>query len=308
VRVLRGGPQDWDDAPGTAAVALGVFDGVHLGHRAVIAEAVNRPGLVPAVLTFGTHPAALLSPAGPPPMLTTLERRLELIEALGVAVAAVIDFDEQLRALPPDAFIASYLLDGLEARHVVAGEDFRFGNQAAGTVAMLQEVGQRRGFGVTAVGAVSSGAHEVRSTTIRSLLASGEVAEAAAFLGRPHELPGRVVRGDGRGRTIGVPTANLDIPEGLAVPGSGVYVVTVTSPAGSAAGVANIGVRPTFEGTVPIVEVHLLDFEGDLYGKALTVGFVERIRDERRFDSADALVGQIRDDIAIARVRLRRTP
>lgn len=295
-------PRSWPDL-GATSVALGVFDGVHLGHRAVIRAAVEN-GRLPTVLTFGNHPATVLDPASAPSRLTSLERRLELISDLGVEVAAVIPFDDDLRLTGADEFIARYLVDGLRARHIAVGEGFRFGHGARGSVELLVARGVESGFGVTEVSPVRLGDREVRSTAIREAIASGDVEEAASFLGRPHEVEGTVVPGDGRGRTIGFPTANIDFDPLSALPRSGVYAVWVSSDGLREPGVVNLGVRPTFDGTRTTLEAHLLDWEGDLYGRKLRVEFVRRIRDEKRFDSIDELSRQIREDVGAARAVL----
>jgi riboflavin kinase/FMN adenylyltransferase len=305
VIVLDGPVSSWTSALGACSVAVGVFDGVHVGHRAVFeAQQEIAPDLPRAVLTFSVHPASVLAASGPPPMLTTMDRKLELLEGAGVDAVALIGFDDDVRHIEADDFVRRYLVDGLHAGAVAVGDDFRFGHEAGGTVTTLLTLGSAHGFSVAAVPEVELDGVPVRSTIIRSRLANGEVAEAAALLGRPHDVDGVVVEGDGRGRAIGVPTANLTIPSGLALPGRGVYGVHVAHAGRRLPGVANLGVRPTFHGEEEILEVHLLDVDLDLYGEALRVEFAFRIREERRFESVDALIEQIHDDIGGARPRL----
>lgn len=307
MRVLSGSPAAWDPGDERRAVAIGVFDGVHRGHRAVLGDMVRTArddGLVPAVLTFDPHPRAVVAPDRAPKLLTTVPQRVGLLGSLGVEVVAVADFDEDLRRLSPEAFASDLLVGALGASSVTIGADFRFGMGRAGDAAGLVDLGDRLGFEVTVV-ALVGGDDPVSSSRIRALLAAGEVAEAAEALGRAHEVAGLVVHGDGRGATIGVPTANIDLPPMLAVPGRGVYAVMASADGAVwMPGVANIGVRPTFDGEAERLEVHLLDTDVDLYGRTLRVRFIARIRDEMRFDGVDALVAQIRGDIDVARALL----
>jgi riboflavin kinase / FMN adenylyltransferase len=300
---LTGDPASW--AAGPCAVAVGTFDGVHLGHRAVLAT-VRGGSARPAVLTFTNHPATVLRPEEPLPLLTSLDDRLRLIADAGIVVAAVVEFDSAFRELGPEEFVDRYLVAGLGAVLVAVGEGFRFGRGAAGSVTTLRDLGADRGFTVAEIAPVTRKGTQVRSSIIRSLLADGDVAAASAMLGRPHEVVGTVVRGDGRGRTIGIPTANVAVDEGTAMPGRGVYAVTADVAGERHPGVANLGVRPTFGGEDPTLEVHVFDFDGDVYGAPIRVGFVDRIRDERRFDSVDDLVAQIHADMATGRRLLTR--
>lgn len=303
--IYQGDVATWVPRPDESAVAIGVFDGVHLGHRRVL-DALWKPdhGLVHVAMTFGTHPAAVLAPGSAPTRLSTLKRRFDLLAAAGIERVAVLNFDESLRELTPDAFVETFLANGLNARFVAVGEGFRFGCDASGTTRTLAELGMLHGFEVDVVEIARHGGAEIRSTLIRRRIEEGDVADAAAMLGRPYEVEGIVVPGDARGRRLGVPTANVSIPATLTVPLLGVYAVTVGIDGRSHPGVANLGTRPTFDGTERVLEVHVLDFEQNLYGKQIGVGFVERIRDEARFDSADELLSQIRSDIATATVIL----
>ncbi len=267
------------------AVAVGSFDGVHRGHRAVLA-AVRETGLAPTVITFDPHPRIALG--NKVELLTTLARRLELIGEEGIETALVAAFDAELQTLAPEDFAERYLRAiGVEV--VVAGEDFRFGVRRSGDLALLEKLGFRVVVPDEVVG--------VSSTAIRVALAEGDVVEAARMLGRPHELDGVVVAGDQRGGTLGYPTANLLLEPDLAVPRFGIY-------AGSALGhraAVSIGTNPHYGGTERRIEPYLLDFEGDLYGQRLVVELWERLRDEAVFDSEDELVAQIARDVEATR-------
>ena len=306
MKVLRGNYEDWVPPEGGAAVAVGVYDGVHLGHRAVLARLGSRGeelgGLPLAVLTFDRHPLAVVDPARVPRALTSEAHKLELLAEAGVDLAAVLTFDDETRKLGPEDFAADVLVGALGATVVGVGSGFRFGRGRSGDVEELRTLGLGLGFYVEEIDLVGLAA-PVSSTAIREAIATGDVVAAEAGLGRPFELRGTVVRGDARGAGIGFPTANLDLDPALLVPGRGVYAVWVEFEAGDPdyPGVANVGIRPTFDGTREVVEVHLLDFEGDLYGRELRVRFVARLRGEQKFDGVDALAAQIARDVAAAR-------
>ncbi len=276
------------------AVAVGTFDGVHLGHRRVIESALawGRERRVPvAVLTFDPHPLQVLRPDDCPRLLTSLPVKADLVEALGVDQLVALPFTRELSQLEPERFRDDVLAGAMRARYVSVGENFRFGRGAGGDSELLRASGD---FEAAIVPLVQAGGEPVSSTRIRSLLASGDVVRAAELLGAPFRAEGEVVRGNERGRALGMPTANLSLDEALMVPGAGVYAGTAL---GRPAAI-NVGTRPTFEQSGPtLVEVHVLDFEGDLYGTTLRVAFLERLRDELRFDSADALVEQMRLDV-----------
>jgi riboflavin kinase/FMN adenylyltransferase len=308
MRVVDGPPQGWALPARGRAVTVGVFDGLHAGHRAVLdllrRRAAELGGLETAVVTFDPHPLAVVAPEQAPRLLTGIAHRLELLEAVGVDVAAVVAFDEEMRLLTPAAFAAGVLADALQARLVVVGEDFRFGRHRLGNVASLAELGDAHGFAAEILPLVG-GEAPISSTRVRVLVAAGEVEEAAVALGRPHELRGNVVPGDGRGRTLGFPTANVALDPGLAVPGNGVYAVRAGRPGEPLRpGVANVGTRPTFGGGEAGLEVHLLDEAGDLYGATLRVAFISRLRDERPFAGGAELATQIEADVTAARRRL----
>jgi len=308
MRVLTGPPAGWNLEARPRAVTIGVFDGLHQGHRHVISllrsRAAGLGGLECAVATFDPHPLTVVAPEHAPRLLTGIEHRLELLAEAGLDLAAVLPFDEEMRRLTSAAFAAAVLRDALQARLVVVGEDFRFGHQRTGNVASLAELGDAHGFAAEVVPLVG-GQAPMSSTRIRAMVAAADLAGAAAALGRPHEVRGTVVRGDGRGRELGYPTANVAVPAALALPPPGVYAVRAGRVGGAVApAVANLGSRPTFDGEGETLEVHLLEPPGDLYGATLRVAFVARLRDEKRFASAADLVAQISADAVAARALL----
>jgi len=275
--------------PARRAVAIGTFDGVHVGHRRVLDAALSA-GLRPAVVTFDPHPRSVFG--NHVEMLTTLERRLELLGELGFADVLVVPFDADLAALSPEQF-ADSVLRAAGAEVIAAGDGFRFGRGRSGDLDLLA----RLGFDVRRVPLVGNAS----SSHIRALLAAGEVAKAAQVLGRPPEVEGTVVTGDRRGAGLGFPTANLDLPRGLLVPALGIY-------AGAALGrraAISIGTNPHYGGTERRVEAHLLDFDGDLYGQRLVVELWERLRDEAAFTSEQELVDAIAEDVRRTRAAVR---
>jgi riboflavin kinase/FMN adenylyltransferase len=292
-------------------VAIGNFDGVHRGHAYIFQEArrlAREAGGEAVVLTFDPHPAKLLAPRFAPPLITSTERKLELIAEAGIDVVVVERFDRALAALSPEAFAVGVLgPDGIGARRVCVGHDFTFGAQRAGTVATLQTLGRTAGFAVTIIDPVAIEGLVCSSTKVREFVLEGRVVGAARVLGRPPEVEGEVVRGDGRGRSIGVPTANIR-PEAELVPKNGVYAgwAELCGGDGRRFGAAiNVGTNPTFVADRPVtVEAHLLDADLELYGRRLRIAFVERLRDEERFSSREALVEQIQRDIARTRALL----
>jgi riboflavin kinase/FMN adenylyltransferase len=301
VKVLRGPHQAWDLGLDGTAVTLGVFDGVHRGHAALLGLLAAESGGDPVgVVSFAVHPVHVLAPQVDLRLLTTLDQRLELLDAARVSVVGLLDFDQALRRLEAPRFVEEVVVGAMRARLVVVGSDFRFGYERRGDISMLAAMGRRLGFRTVGIEPVASGG-TISSTRIRDLVVAGAVGQATALLGRPHAVRGTVVEGDRRGRTIGFPTANLAVDPEVALPANGVYAVRVDWLGDRFEGVSNVGVRPTFGGLVVVVETHLLDFDGDLYGETLDVSFIERIRDEQRFDGVDALVGQIRRDVDRAR-------
>lgn len=305
------------DARGMA-LTIGAYDGVHLGHRRLLAHLGARAeelGLTSAVVTFDRHPASVVRPESAPRLLTDFDQKMALLEGCGVDLTAVVRFDEARAKEEAEDFVDTVLVRALGARLVVVGQDFHFGRERRGNVALLASLGAVAGFeveGVALAEADGEGASHavVSSTRVRRLIADGDVAHAAALLTRPHELRGEVVHGDGRGGPeLGIPTANVALPDGMAVPRLGIYAGFVRRADGSTHPAAiSVGLRPTFApapgaegGSAPLVEAHLLDFDGDLYGERLGVAFVDRLRDEQRFSSVEALVDQMHADLARTR-------
>ncbi|HUB75402.1 MAG TPA: riboflavin biosynthesis protein RibF [Solirubrobacteraceae bacterium] len=279
-----------DVAPGTRSgrVAVGTFDGVHLGHRDVIAGADT-------VLTFDPHPVSVVAPAHTPRLLTPFPVKADLIASLGVPELVVVHFDAEFAARSAERFIDEVLVGRLGASAVSVGENYRFGHAARGDVALL--AADER-FSTIVVPLRELDGEIVSSSHIRSLIGAGELARAGVLLGAPFELRGTVVHGDRRGRELGFPTANIVPDERLARPGHGVYACL----ANGLPAAVNVGVRPTFEsGRGELIEAFLIDFEGDLYGSELRLHFLEKLRGERRFDSAEALVAAMQGDVARAR-------
>lgn len=294
--------------PGTA-IAIGNFDGVHLGHQALLASARRHAaarGLVSVALTFDPHPSALLSPRGAPPRLGSLARRLELIAAAGIDATVVEPFTRELAARAPDAFIDEIVRGALGARCIVVGYDFSYGRGRAGTTTTLAAHGARAGCAIEIVPPVEIAGEPASSTRVRAYLGAGDLAGAERLLGRRWDLDGTVVHGAKRGRAIGVPTANI-APTSDLVLAPGIYAVTLAVPGHDAPlpAVASLGTNPTFvdQGGL-VLEVHVLDWDGELYDRTVRTTFVARLRDERRFDTVDALVAQIRRDIEDARAVL----
>ncbi|MCY4406345.1 MAG: bifunctional riboflavin kinase/FAD synthetase [Rhodospirillaceae bacterium] len=311
MRIVRHWQSTPADARG-AVVAVGNFDGVHLGHRAVIDEGrriARSLGAPLAVLTFEPHPRQVLAAPKEPFRLTPLRIKARHLAALGVDVLFVARFDRAFAAREPASFVADVVAAGIGARHVVVGHDFAFGRGRAGTVALLTEVGGTLGVGVTSIEAAGTGTTIHSASRARRLLSDGDVAALPEVLGRYWEIDGHVVAGDRRGRTIGFPTANLRCA-GILHPARGVYALWA-QPAGDARwypAVANLGRRPTFDKTEDLLEVHIFDYAADLYGRRLRAAFADRVRPERRFDGIDALKAQIADDCDAARAILARSP
>jgi len=300
-----------DDARG-GAVALGNFDGVHRGHQALIgvaADAAQSLGGPLVVATFEPHPRSFFAPHDPPFRLTPFRSKAQLLQALGVDVLLVLTFDRTMSHVGAEDFVRTVLVKGLGARQVTVGSDFRFGHRRGGDVDLLVRMGRESGFAVNTVAPVGAADGEIYSSTrVREYLTAGKPAHAAALLGRPFEIEGRVMLGDQRGRTIGFPTANLGL-DGYLRPAFGVYAVRAGIGDGEAPewvdGVANLGVRPTIGGDKLLLETHLFDFGRDIYGEHLRIALIEYIRAERRFDGLDALKAQIAEDCATARRILR---
>jgi riboflavin kinase / FMN adenylyltransferase len=301
VDVIRG-HQHAPAWPG-AAVAIGNFDGVHVGHRALIArtrELAEAHVARAVVLTFDPHPGAVVG-AGGPPRIASLSRRLELLEEAGVDAVVVEPFTRDLAGRAPAAFIDDVVLLALRARAIVVGYDFTYGHGRAGTTDALRAHGANAGVEVDVVRAVEVEGEIASSTAIRARLRAGELARAARLLGRRWDIDGTVVHGAKRGRAIGIPTANI-APESDLVIAPGIYAVTLTVEGTPVPAVASLGTNPTFvEQESLVLEVHMLDHDADLYGRRVRTTFVERLREERKFASVEALVEQIHRDIADAR-------
>ena len=296
-----------------AAVTIGAYDGVHLGHQAVLRELRGRAaaaGLSTALVTFDRHPATVVRPESAPKLLTDLDQKLEVLAATGdVDTVVVVTFDAARSQEEPEEFVREVLVDGLQARIVVVGEDFHFGRRRRGNVELLRQLGARLGFEVVGLELVQVPGVPgvVSSTAIRAAVAAGDVAGASRLLGRPFELRGVVASGDRRGRELGFPTANVRTDAQLLLPGEGVYAGWYERPSGEVHPAAiGVGRRPTFgDGTpAPVLEAYLLDFEGDLYGEAARVRFVRRLRDDVRFPSVEELVAQMGRDVDAARLVL----
>lgn len=305
MRVLRGPYVDWEAVATPASVTVGVFDGVHRGHRFIL-ERLKGPSLPTVVLTFEPHPAEVLAPGTNPRLITTIEERIELFEAAGIDVVAVVDLAE-IRYLEPDEFVADVLLAKLGAKHVVVGADFQFGRDRAGDCEFLIESGQRNGFDVEVVELIETEG-VVSSTRIRRLIEQGDVAGAARLLGSRYRLTGEVAPGDHRGKDLGFPTANLKPPDRKVIPGNGIYAAWAHLRDQRVAAAVNIGTRPTFGGTELLIEAHLLDFDDDIYGVNLTLEFVERLRAEIEFASVEDLVIAITEDVSQVRRLLESSP
>jgi riboflavin kinase/FMN adenylyltransferase len=304
-RGLDAAPAGW----GHSVVTIGVFDGVHRGHQAIIGEAVSRAratGVPSVVLTFDPHPSEVVRPGSHPSVLTSPRYKAALVEALGADVLCVLPFTMEFSRMTPAEFAHAVLVEHLHATAVVVGENFRFGHKAAGDVAELARVGERFGFAASGVPLVRDGDTTISSTYVRACVDAGDVAAAARALGREHRVEGVVVRGDARGRTLGYPTANLRTPPHTAVPADGVYAAWLVRGEERLPAAVSVGTNPTFEGRERRVEAYVLDFDGDLYGADVALDFVASLRsaDTMRFDSVEALVAQIGRDVANVRETL----
>ncbi len=300
--VVARGLQALDPAP--SVVTIGNFDGVHRGHQVLLRRAValaEQHHVRSVAVTFDPHPAVLLRADAAPPRLQTLDDRIEALASAGLDAVLILPFTHDLAASTPAEFVAQVLAGSLAAVRVVVGTNFRFGARAAGDVVTLVELGEVHGFRPEAVTLLELDGRRLSSSAIREHLQDGDLAWATAALGRPYELAGEVVAGDGRGRGIGFPTANLSIDPDLVVPAAGVYAGHAWRDGAWTPAVTNVGLRPTFQGTTRTVEVHLLERDEDLYGQRVCFRFLHRLRAERRFDGVDALVAQIRADVSRAR-------
>ena len=304
MEVLHG----WRDIPARfkgASLAIGNFDGMHRGHRAVLdaAKAAAGPGTPVGAMVFEPHPRKFFQPDKPMFLLTPLARKLELLASCGLGLAAVLPFDETLARLSADAFVHDVLVEGFGISHATTGYDFFFGKQRQGNPAMLRSLGERFGFGVTIVEAVGHSGEIFSSTRIREMLAEGDVAGAAVMLGTWWQVEGVVESGAGRGAGLGFPTANIRLAEGQSL-SHGIYAVRVRVDGEWHHGAAYLGTRPTFDAGAPLLETFLFDFDGNLYGRTLTVEFVEFVRPDAKFRSGTDLAAQMRADCERARAIL----
>jgi riboflavin kinase / FMN adenylyltransferase len=296
---------------GPTAVTIGVFDGVHRGHQALlarVAEEAAARGLLPGAITFDRHPMTVVRPGSHPRLLSTLSQRVALLGECGMAFVLVLPFTLKLSRMAAEEFAVKVLLETVSARVIVVGHNFRFGHRAAGDARLIAALAEPRGVDVIALPLDDDAGDAVSSTRIRAALGEGDVETAARLLGRPFAVEGHVVRGAERGRLLGIPTANLRVPARLALPAKGIYaghlqVVGFHGSHGSQPlpAVSNVGVSPQFGGTRLRVETYVLDFDGDLYGKRVRVTFEHRLRDETVFPDVQALVDQMNDDVALAR-------
>ena len=309
MQVFRGVPER---ATSSTVLTIGNFDGVHLGHRALLDElkAKARALALPAtVLTFEPHPRELFAPDQAPARLASMRDKLELLAECGVDRVHVCRFDRKLASLTAEQFIEQILVRGLSVRHLIIGDDFRFGKARGGDFVMLQKAGNDHRFVVEAMPTVDFGGLRVSSSAVREALAAGDIERAERLLGRPFVIAGRVMDGKKIGRTIGFPTANIQVRR-KRLPLSGVFAVTVSGvDSKPLPGAANIGVRPTVaEGLKPVLEVHLLDFDRDIYGAHVDVNFMHKLRSEAKFESLDALKAQIGRDVADVRAYFATRP
>ena len=284
-------------------LTIGAFDGIHLGHQAILQQLVERAeasGMLSGMITFDPHPRQVLRPESKTELLTTLDEKTVLVRQMGLGLMIVIPFTPQVAATTADGFVR-LLCQRLRLRHLIVGQDFAFGRGGQGNVQSLRELGQSMGFAVHAVEPVLWEGQPVSSTQIRALLKGGRVVEAAQLLGRRYHISGEIVHGAGRGRRLGFPTANLHPPAAKLVPVHGVYVACTQVDGLSYHAVVNIGVRPSFDNGHPTIEAHLLDFDGDLYGRMLRLEFSDFLRPEQHFSSVDALIAQIQRDCHRAR-------
>jgi len=299
-RGLEAVPTDW----GRSVVTVGVFDGVHRGHQQLIGRAVERGcerGLPAVVVTFDPHPAELVRPGSHPARLTSLRRRAELVAELGVEAFCVLPFTAELARTEPAEFAHEVLVERLHAAEVVVGRNFTFGHRAAGDVALLAQLGERFGFGVEGLELITDDGITFSSTYIRACIDAGDVAAAAAALGRPHRVEGVVVHGDSRGRDLGFPTANIATAPFTALPADGVHAGRFAIGDRLLPAAISVGTNPTFSGRVRTVEAYVLDVEEDFYGFEVAVDFVHRLRGQERYGGVDALVTQMHRDVARTR-------
>lgn len=295
---------------GPISIAIGVFDGVHIGHQALIGQAADRAkqlGGRALATTFDPLPIQALAPGAPPSALSDVEERARLLNAAGASDVVVFHFTKEFAALGADEFVRRLVAAG-DLRQILVGEDFQFGHDRTGDVGTLKRAGEQHRFEVAVASPVTLAGEIVSSTRIRNALLAGDVAEASRLLGRPYSVKGTVVHGAKRGRALGFPTINLAVPPERILPRDGIYAMSVRVHDKDVAAAASLGVRPTFGGGDRTLEAYLLDWEGDLYGDRIEAAFIKRIRDELRFASAADLSAQIARDVEATRAALRERP
>ncbi len=291
-------------------ITLGNFDGLHLGHQALIRMVIGRAkevGGLSLVVTFRPHPLKILAPEKCPPLISIYEEKIKLFEKLGIDVLVKIPFTLSFSSMTPRDFVKNVLCDQLGAKEIFVGYNYRFGKGREGNIQMLRELGKEFGFVVREIEQVSLDGEVISSTRIRGFLKDGDVEHAARLLGRDYAITGVVVKGDGRGKTLGFPTANIASKHAI-VPSDGVYAVRLSARDKCYDGVANIGLRPTFAKKELAIEVHVFDFDEDLYGEEISIYFIKKIREERKFENIEALIGQINSDIKAAKEILASHP
>lgn len=293
-----------------SVITIGAYDGVHVGHRAVIDQVRRQADIIGAksvVVTFDRHPATVVRPESAPRLLTTTNQKMELLASTGIDAVAVVPFDEKQAAESPESFVQRVLVDCLNTKVIVVGEDFHFGRHRDGNVELLRKIGLDADFDVEPIELLARADdidEPVSSTAIRRALAGADISRATAMLGRPFEACGSVVKGDQRGRLLGFPTANVEVPSGLSLPADGVYAGWYERPSGEVHACAiNLGRRPTFyeHADASLLEAHLLDFDEVLYGEVARVRFEHFLRSERKFDGVEALITQLTQDVGHAR-------
>ena len=303
--VRSGSWEAWGPANDLSAVTIGVLDGVHLGHQRLLSRLDDS--LVRTVLTFDPHPVEVLRPGTPPRLITTVEERIERLESYGVECVGILDLAE-IREQGPETFVEQVLVERFRVEQLVVGEDFRFGRDRSGDVALLEELSRSLEFSLETVHLVASGGDVVSSSRIRALVEAGKVDEAATLLGARFSLRGEVAHGDKRGRDLGFPTANIKPPRRKLIPANGVYACMASVDGDTHQAAVNVGVRPTFGGEDLLVEAYLLDFDSEIYGSEIALDFVQYLRPELQFESVEALVVQMAADVEQTRDVLANPP
>lgn len=291
-------------------LTLGNFDGLHIGHQELVKMIISRArevGAVSMVVTFRPHPLKILAPDKCPPLISIYEEKIRLFEKLGIDVLVKIPFTVEFSTMSPEDFVRDILCGKLGASEIFVGYNYRFGKGREGDTRKLRSLGEKYGFTVREINQIAVNGEVISSTQIRSLIKDGDVEHAAKLLGRAYAISGIVVRGDGRGKGLGFPTANI-APKHTLVPSDGVYAVRLVVREGVYDGIANIGMRPTFNKKTLAIEVNVFNFNEDIYGEDISLSFIKKIRDEKKFKGADALVRQIRSDIEVAREVLASHP